>query len=167
MFVLCSFPTTSNNRKIISTYFNHVQINKEREMFEWQTLSISIGYWLKKTKRTDQLQGTDYKKRTYESRFLLFWIMILPGIKWNRSTKILPTFSNTLSVPRPHFPLSNASATGHPPKLGSNTFVTPRAKLPPVENYLKFPNSENPVLVSRIKNNTMQCDKRWQNAWYL
>lgn len=53
--------------------------------------------------------------------------MFLPGIKWNRSTKILPTFSNTLSVPRPHFPLSNASATGHPPKLSSNTFVTPRA----------------------------------------
>lgn len=63
-------------------------------------------------------------------------ISVVPGIKWKRITKILPSFRSTFSVPRPHFPLSNASATGHPPNLSSNTFVTPRAKLTPAGNYL-------------------------------
>lgn len=67
---------------------------------------------------------------------------VLPGIKWNNKTKILPTFSSTLSVPRPHFRFSSASATGHSPSLSSNTFVTPRAKLTPVKD------SPNAALVS-------------------
>lgn len=82
---------------------------------------------------------------------ICFRIRILPGIKWNNNTKILPTFSSTLSVPRPHFPLSNASATGHPPNLSSNTFVTLRAKLTPAGDYLNDTTKKKPALVFRYK----------------